>query len=91
MPFDGICSFTHIENLKLLSSKRFCPYGLLTSVAASMDINDSDVMFEMEEKRGRANSIGFKRFRLDQSLATEDMEAETEASKQVTGTEDGPP
>ena len=59
---------------------RKCPYGLLSPVAASLDVNDSDVMFKMEEKKGRYNSVGFRRFYLDLSLAPEGCD---EASAQV--------
>merc|ERR1712168_1632282 len=64
---------------------RHCPYGLLSAVAASLELHESDVMFRMTEKRGRANSIGFRRFHLDPSFHPRGAQvAEPEAESEET-------
>ena len=50
--------------------------ALIAPVAASLDINESDVMFQTKETKGKENSVVFRRFFLDLSLAPDGMEIE---------------
>ena len=70
---------------------RACPYSLLTSVDASLDVNESDVMFHVDVKErknnGRLHSVGFKRLILDYPLALEtvvEAASDPDLTEQVT-------
>ena len=50
--------------------------ALLAPVAASLDMNESDLMFQTKESKGKENSVAFRRFFLDLSLAPDGVDIE---------------